>query len=225
MKNSLPIPVEKLSGLKTRKSVSELLGQVKRTERVDKVLIVLLDSSGSMYDKMDEVNSKIDVAWNIFKNELAPNMNNWTYGVITFQGWRETDWAIYPCQDTKTLVSLNTPRAFGSTPMRAALEMAWHWVRQNANQARFILLSDGVPTDSSPMSILALATDNNSIPIDTVGIGAGRVFSAYNREFLVKLSEITGGQFCEANSVKKLANMILELAPSNRPLLGTVKEE
>ena len=225
MGNSLPIPVEKLSGLKTRKSINELLGQVKRIERVDKALIVLLDSSGSMHDKMDEVNSKIDVAWNILRNELAPNMNGWTYGILTFQGWRETTWTIYPSRDTQALVSMKTPQAYGSTPMKAALEMAWHWVRENAKQARFILLSDGVPTDSLPMNILAVTTENNSIPIDTVGIGTGRAFSAYNKEFLIKLSEITGGQFCEANSVKKLANMILELSPSNRPLLGTIKGE
>ena len=210
-----------LEGLKPKKSLSELLHGVKGFERVDKVLIIILDSSGSMCERM-EGSSKIDTAWKVLKTDLMPNMGGWTYGIMTFGGWMKVDWEVYPCQDTKALAVINTPYAAGSTPMRQALEKSWDWVRKHAKQARFVLLSDGEPTDSSKEEILNLARENKSIPIDTVGIGSGLL--CYDPVFLLNLSTITGGTFVEANSVKKLANTILKLSPTNRPLLGMVKE-
>ena len=215
--------VATLEGLKPKKSLSELLQGVKGFERVDKALIVLLDTSGSMCDNM-ETSTKIKVAWNILKNDLMPNMAGWNYGVLTFGGFQNITWEVYPCQDTHALVVLNTPQANGSTPMRQALEMAWDWVRRHAKQARFILLSDGVPTDSPTEEILRLAKENRTVPIDTVGIGSPNTYS-YDPVFLRTLSELTGGTFVEASSVKMLANTMLKLSPMNRPLLGTVKEK
>ena len=61
----------------------------------------------------------------------------------------------------------------------------------------------------------------SGIPIDTVGIGAGSTW--YDPELLRKISEITGGIFCEVDNVEALAKTILQLAPTNRPLLGTIK--
>ena len=212
-----------LEGLKPKKSVQELLKGAKAQERVDKVLIVLLDSSGSMGESM-ETSSKIDIAWDILKDELMPNMTGWTYGVLVFQGWQEAIWEVYPCQNTMALLITNVPYASGSTPMRHALEKSWDWVQRNAKQARFILLSDGEPTDSPKEEILKLAQENRNIPIDTVGIGAGSTYG-YDRSFLEQLSAITSGIFVETSSVKKLSTTILELSPMNRPLLGTVKEE
>lgn len=226
LSNGKPVPSERLTGLKPKKSVNELLKAqgIRGQERVDKVLLILLDASGSMHDPMEN-STKIDVAWRILKDELMPNMANWTYGILKFQGWEEATWEVYPCQDTQALVVTSTPYASGSTPMRQALEKAWVWVKGHAKQARFILLSDGCPTDSSTEEILRLAQENKSIPIDTIGIGAGSIYGEYNKEFLTELSSITGGIFSEASSVKKLATTILELSPSQRPLLGTVKEE
>ena len=106
--------------------------------------------------------------------------------------------------------------------MGEALKTAWLWTIENAKQARFILLTDGMPTDMTREEILNMAKEHPNIPIDTVGIGSG-TFS-YDPEFLKNLSRITGGMFSEAGSVKMLAETIKKLSPAERPLLGTVKE-
>ena len=223
LSNGTTVSSDKLSKLRPKKSAKELLKGAMATEKIDKALIVLLDSSGSMTESM-ETSSKIDVAWRILKDELMPNMSGWTYGVILFQG-SGVRWEVYPCQNTMALLIIDTPRASGGTPMGEALRRAWSWVQVNAKQARFILLSDGRPTDNTPTEILEYAQGNKSIPIDTVGIGAGIGLGkySYDKEFLQALSLITGGTFVEAGSIKELANNILELSPMNRPLLGTVE--
>ena len=213
---------ERLATLKQTKPVSELLKDIKTKERLDKVLIILLDSSGSMNDPIETGVRKIDAAWQVFRNELAPNMANWTYGVLVFQGFGDVSWEIYPCQDTHALKVIVQPYALGGTPMRKALDIAWNWVKCNARQARFILISDGCPTDCGVEKILQFAGDYSNIPIDTVGIGINSMHT-YDPDFLRELSRITGGKFFEAGSVKLLGDTIRQLSPSERPLLGEVK--
>jgi len=47
----------------------------------------------------------------------------------------------------------------------------------------------------------------------------------YDPEFLKSLSSITGGMFCETDTVKLLADTIKQLSPAERPLLGTITKE
>jgi len=207
-----------LNGLDKKPNLKDVLEGIKPQEKVDKILVVLLDSSGSMAMVMEDM-SKMETAWTVLKNELMPNMQGWTYGVVMFES--DAYWSILPCQDTTALVSRHAPHAAGSTSMGKALQVAWSWVKSNAKQARFAMLTDGQPTDMDKGSILQLAKQNNSIPIDTVGIGAGTY--DYDPAFLAELSRITGGMFVETGSVKMLSDNILMLAPTNRPLLGPVK--
>ena len=206
-----------LNGLDKKPNLKDVLEGVKPQEKVDKILVVLLDSSGSMAMLMEDM-SKMETAWTVLKNELMPNMQGWTYGIVIFEN--DAYWSILPCQDTTALISRHVPHPAGSTSMGKALQVAWSWVRSNARQARFAMLTDGQPTDMDKGSILQMAKQNSSIPIDTVGIGAGTY--DYDPAFLQELSRITGGMFVEAGSVRMLANTILELAPTNRPLLGPV---
>jgi len=219
--NGNSITAEQL-GIKPRKPLKDILKGVKTIDRIDKVLIIILDGSGSMLDAMGN-SPKIKVAWGVLRTELMPNIAGWTYGVILFHGFGEADWIVRPSQDTKALMVILNPVADGDTPMGKALTDAWNWVKSNARQARFILLSDGMPTDITETAILDLAEKNSTIPIDTVGIGAGSY--SYNPAFLSELSRITGGMFVEAGSVKMLAETILSLAPANRPLLGLTTGE
>ena len=211
----------RLSDLKTVNPVKDLLKGLKHQERMDKLLVILLDVSDSMGSCLGDANvKKIDVAWSIFQTQLAPNMAGWSYGVLMFGeiAW----WVILPTSRTHTLVSHPTPTVYGSTVMGEALQMAWAWVKIYAKQARFIVLTDGMPNDLPKDAILALAKENASIPIDCVGIGTGY---DYDPDFLRMLSSITGGTFCEAATVKLLTDTILKLSPAQRPLLGTVKEK
>jgi len=222
---------ELLSDLKPKKSLQELLNGVKVQERVDKLLLILLDCSSSMSSRFDfssltdiydnTYTSKMSVSWRILKRDLMPNMQGWTYGVLLFSEF-DVYWEVIPTVDTKALITKDTPIPRGMTPMGKALQFAWNWVRSNAKQARFIMLTDGMPNDMSKESILEMARTNSTIPIDTVGIGKGSY--DYDPIFLASLSSITGGMFVETETVKELASTILKLAPSNRPLLGTAKE-
>ncbi len=207
-----------LEGLTSRKPLSEVLNGVKGSERLEKVLIVILDKSGSMSGSM-ESGTKMTIAWNILKNELMPNMIGWSYGLLIFGGWDNVDWKIYPCSDTNALTVVNEPLPDGGTPMLHALETAWSWSQQHCKAARFILMSDGCP-DSSTNGILYIANEHKNIPIDTIGIGYQSF--EYDPIFLRQLSSITGGMFSEAGTVKQLANTILSLSPKNRLLLGTI---
>ena len=215
--NSIEL-TKRLNGLTQKKSTKDLLDGIKIQEKIDKVLIVLLDGSSSMHSLMDN-RRKDDIAWTIFKNDLAPNISGWTYGILIFSNG--ANWQILPTSDP-TALTLAQPQTGGGTAMGQGLEVAWSWVRTNAKQARFIMLTDGEPTDMSKPYILENAERHNTIPIDTVGIGTGTF--GYDPVFLREMSRITGGIFAEAGTVKLLADVILKLAPSNRPLLGPVKE-
>ena len=209
--------LDKLNGLKQVKSTNDLLQGLKQQERLDKALIVMLDLSSSMSDRMD-MTTKIDIAWRVFHNQLMPNMAGWAYGILGFSDIER--WLASPSRSTQ--LSNQVPYANGSTSMGRALEFAWRWIKDNVSQCRIVLLSDGMPTDMSTETILNLARDNASIPIDTVGIGSGDW--GYDPEFLRMLSEITGGVFSQAGSVAQLVDTVMRLSPEARPLLGTVKE-
>ena len=209
---------ELISGLKQKPALEELLYGITLQEKLDKVLVILLDCSGSMCGQM-ETQRKIDVLWKVFKDELMPNMIGWIYGVVRFDD--DAYWEILPSQDTQALLNKGTPSLGGSTSMGKGLTISWEWVKRNAHQSRFIMLTDGQPTDVSRSVILERAQVHSNIPIDTVGIGAGTL--SYDPLFLAELSRITGGIFCEAGSIRLLAGAIKQLSPAERPLLGMVE--
>jgi len=211
--------------VKPKRKTGDILkhGGARGQDKLDEVLLVLVDTSFSMTESMG-MTSKMLAAWNALQKHIAPNMMGWAYGVITFQGFGEVDWKVYPCKDTNALTTTMHPIPMGGTPIGAALKFAWDWLRSNAKQARIILISDGCPTDMEDDEILGMALERKSIPIDTVGVGArGNV--EYNPEFLRRLSELTGGVFCEVSTVRTLLDTILQLSPAQRPLLGPARED
>ena len=84
---------DKLLGLRQASSTKAVLQGLKVQEKLDKVLLILLDTSGSMIGTM-EGHKKIDVAWDIFQTQLMPNMVGWNYGIICFGD--SAYWEIYP---------------------------------------------------------------------------------------------------------------------------------
>lgn len=209
--------VEKLEGLKVASSTKDLLQGLRQQERLDKVLLVLLDTSGSMAEMM-ETSSKIEVAWQVFHSQLVPNIGNWHYGIVGFN--YEAYWIAHTLQSTS--LSKIAPDTAGSTSMGQALQLAWKWINDYAKYARIILFSDGLPTDMTKEAMLDMAKQNSNIPVDTVGIGSGSY--SYDPTFLRMLSHITGGVFQQAGSVAQLVDTVKLLSPEARPLLGKVKE-
>lgn len=209
--------LEKLNGLKQVHSTKDMLQGLRQQEKLDKVLVVMLDTSGSMADIMD-MSRKIEVAWQVFHVQLMPHMANWSYGILGFSN--TAYWIAYPSPSNQ--LPAQVPCIGGGTSMGEALIFTWAWIKSNANQCRIILLSDGWPTDMSNDEILDMARENANIPIDTVGVGAGS--NSYDPMFLRQLSKITGGVFSQASSVAQLVDTVKKLSPEARPLLGKVKE-
>ncbi len=219
--NNISVLEEKISGLKKGSSTLEVLERLKSKEIsqnvTDKLLIVLLDCSDSMRDNMGS-SSKIKTAWKVFQTNLAPNLSNWKYGILTFSNL--VKWYIFTGSTPDTITKWNMPEPGGLTSLGEALIVAWKHIADHYAGARIILLTDGEPTDMPKSSILNMATLHSTIPIDTVAVGKD---IDYDPVFLKKLSEITGGVFCEANSANNLADIITRLSPVQRPLLGVSK--
>ena len=223
-----PINIE--SSTKSTKPLSEVLKGLRNINIPTKdintnvnssngVLIVLLDTSSSMCARF-ETSTRIKIANEVLRLQLIPNMLDWQYGIIKFGGM--PSWYVLPTVSKNALV-IDAP-AIGGTAMLGGLKMAWEWIHKNNKGARIILISDGEPTDAGKQAILETVSINNNIPIDTVGIGdAKTMYSGYDLQFLRELSRITGGIFCEAHSVKQLADSIFKLSPVERPLLGVGK--
>lgn len=211
---------KKLQSLQQAKPVKDILQQsgIRLEQRVDKSLLILLDVSGSMSGLMENI-SKLDLSWKVLKNDLAPNMAGWDYGIIKFSDGARFE--ISPTPDTSAIITSRSPYVEGGTDLTAGLELAWNWIGLYSKQARIILLTDGEPTDNPKEIILAKAKDHSTIPIDTIGVGKGTY--GYDPAFLAELSRITGGVFSEADTVKLLSNIIKYLSPVNRPLLGPAK--
>ena len=215
-KNDIVVKNVKILGnLRQVNSTKSLLKDLKSPEKVDKLLLILLDTSGSMAEAMGN-SSKISVAWKVFHDKLLPNMAGWSYGIIRFGD--SAQWESHPTSNTTALKRM-TPHAAGMTALGQALKIAWEWSRSYAKEARFIVLSDGRPNDMNPDDIINMVMECNSIPIDTVGIGSGSS-SSYDPIFLRTISELTRGIFSEANSVQLLSDTIKKLSPAERPLLG-----
>lgn len=215
-----------LAGLTPAKSRRMALsGETEDTNRVEQVLIFILDGSESMAERLGS-DSKIEVAYRLFHDKLAPNLAGWAYGIIVIKGDRESYWVVAPTKSAAAL-AVASPEPSGYTPLAQGLEMSWGWIREHARRARFVVISDGLPNDLHPSDILSLAKKNASIPIDTVGIGDSRqtngIFTTYNPDFLRELSRITGGKFYEVQTAGDLGQAIFELTPKERPLLGDVK--
>ncbi len=220
LSNGKTLSLDKLGIKQAKSSIDILKSGTNVVSRLDKALIILIDLSGSMSEMFDRNTSKVEALWDCLKQKLAPNMSEWNYGVLAFQG-NSAYWFIYPVKDTKALTVSSQPGAWDSTPMKLALDTAWTWVKTGAEQARFILITDGCPTDCTSEELLTVVGEHKNIPIDTIGIGSGSF--GYDPDLLRQISALTGGMFSEVGSVGVLTDIIVKLSPAKRLLLGTVK--
>jgi uncharacterized protein with von Willebrand factor type A (vWA) domain len=193
----------------------------------DHALIILLDVSGSMSGLMSDHTTKLHAAWQAFKSELEPHLTGWDLGILLFgvMEREEVQWILQPTNRTM-LDSIREPTPEGSTPMWKALETAWEWIARRTSKARIILITDGMLTDKNPEK--AIKETKTNWPIDTVFVGGEDAeiydidqFSGSN--FLKQLSEKTGGKFSLVSDIKAFGEVIKQLAPENRPLLGSGK--
>lgn len=208
-----------LDGLKKPRSVEQALANTTKVVReCDKALIIAVDTSGSMGSEFANGKSRIDVLWDIVKNELPQRMQGYTFGVIAFglDTMNSVNFVIYPTNDARTLASATRIEALGSTPMLGGLNMAWDWISNHAKQARIILISDGQPTDANESTILSNCMRMCNIPIDTIAL------STEGEDILRKISNATNGIFSRPGNINVLTDTIIKLSPEKRLLLGTI---
>lgn len=193
--------------------------------KADKALVVMLDCSGSM-------TSKIAVAWEAFKNHLAPNLGATHLGVLLFpseEDLRDFQWCFRP-QASPQLEQYSCPVVRGGTPMLPTLKEGWAWLKGHAEMGRIILITDGLPNEGGTPEEVLREAPGHGVPIDCVGVpGTGyRVggnltypsFGEYDPEFLRELSRLTGGEFTEVTEIENLAEVLKSLSPAVRPSLG-----
>jgi len=210
---------------KELEAVSEKLKPLKRqglkpAPRIEKALVVLLDVSGSMGDKISLRETKLQVAWKSFKQVLQKHLVGWHLGILLF-GTHEGDgvqWHLPPTS-TVELDALREPEPQDETPMLPALRMAWEWLKRRAEGGRIILLTDGLPNRGGYQEdVLQEVENRKSIPVDCIGVGGD---FCYDPVFLRKLSSLTNGVFCEVKNADELVHTIKSLSPAERPLLGS----
>ena len=220
--------VDVLNNLKKATNPKDALSKVTKTKSEvtvfgDSVLIIIADYSVSMDQSMGTT-SKINALKRALTNDISPKLSGWTYGVIGFgtSPADTADWIVRPTKDPKSIVAVNNYGTVGCTPMLHGLEMAWNWATHNASKARFILISDGQPTDCGSEDLLNRCRSSGNIPIDTIGVGSVNGYG-YDENLLRSISKITGGMFSRVDSVSNFASTLIALSPEKRLLLGTIK--
>ena len=212
-----------LKGLKTPGDIDKALSNIKSekpTVLTDKTLMILADFSGSMAGMLNIKTTKISALKKALIENLAPKLSGWTYAVIGFGLGFGYQWIVHPTTDPARIQDIDRYGSMGGTPMYGTLTEAWNWSKYNTSKARFILISDGCPTDCDRDMLLGQCQINNSIPIDTIGVGDMNGYG-YDEVLLREISRITGGIFSKVDSVDKLANTLIALSPEKRMLLGT----
>jgi len=106
--------------------------------------------------------------------------------------------------------------------MLPALRMAWEWLRRRAEGGRIILLTDGLPNRGGYQEEILDEAPKHGVPVDCIGFRSPD-FAGYDKDFLIKLSSLTGGIFTEAEKAEKLLADVFKLSPAERPLLGRPK--
>lgn len=217
-----------LEGLTKTKDPLEALSKVDSLAVLsDKCLIIIADFSGSMNDTLSGNVTKIQALKDALTGNLVSKLAGWTYGIIGFGVMSSSDpfsqvkWIVYPTTNIEKIKLINKYEAIGSTPILGGLREAWKWSTDYANKARFVLVSDGQPTDASNSTILSECQMHRTLPIDTIGVGNNQ--SGYDEAFLKEVSRITGGIFSRVNSIGSLTNSLIELSPEKRLMLGTTK--
>ena len=146
----------------------------------------------SIEDRIAKSNKKISLVKNHLIASLQGLPPGSQFNVILFSGGVQklAPGMIVSNAGTKLLVSAFVDRLKegGSTNMYSALEAGFY-----AGGQHIILLTDGLPTSSSPDAIINLARQNNPdgrFRVSTVGVGSDQAFT-----FLQTLAGENGGQF------------------------------
>ncbi len=178
-------------------------------------LLLLIDTSGSMGDFVTGI-MKMDATRNAVREFIRSKFlmsEDDKIGIVSFGEFAtivERPTVNYEHLENRSNVLVPN----GATAMHEGMSLAIDVLSFTEGTKRIVMLTDGVPTTTGKMAIIALAKTAAAkrIVIDTVGVGSPFDFMGYDEMLLKRIAAITGGTFRRVLDIQELTGQFRELA-------------
>ncbi len=178
------------------------------TETRPITLALLIDTSGSMRDEMDEVHKAAGRFVDTLRTEDSALIIDFSEKVFLIQD----------ISNDKSLLkeSINSTTALGGTAIYDALHAAFRKLNKIEGRKAIILLSDGEDTESY-IDYARVLNEAKASEVTIYSIGLGTSFTnAPNRSILKELAEETGGKAFFPSNASKLESVYESIADELR---------
>lgn len=178
-------------------------------------IMLILDSSGSMWGQVEGVNKYL-IAREVIGTVLEDLDEDVDMGVMAYGHRRKGD-----CKDIQTLIPVGPvdPKKYmsrikrikprGKTPISAAVRRAAQALKYTEDKATIVLVSDGLETcDADPC---ALASELEELGVDFTVHVVGFDLGNEDVATLSCLAENTGGKFLQASNADELTDAFSEV--------------
>ena len=192
--------------------------------RNSKVVMIVLDCSGSMVDLTKNGQSKMFAAKRVLERVLSQVDSNTLIGLRVYGSSKPAFDKTTACQDSILLVAPGTNNRIaiinklreikpsGATPISLAMRRVIKDMEaiDSSAQKSVVLISDGIDTCGYDPCMLAnsLSDSKTKIQFNVVGFGLGDDFNAINQ--LKCISTSTEGKFYTAETAGELTESILD---------------
>ncbi|HSH57131.1 MAG TPA: vWA domain-containing protein [Halomonas sp.] len=179
----------------------------------DRVSVLVLDASGSMWNRMEGNSTRIEVARDVIDEYLQGRDPRLPLSVLAYGHNRRGDCgdieviAAMARQDAETLAEqIRALNPQGMTPIAESLALAAEQIPRTAEAADIILVTDGLETcDGDPCAVAArLAEQGLAIRAHVVGFG----LSDDEIQQLSCVTDQTGGELFQTHSGAELASAL-----------------
>jgi Mg-chelatase subunit ChlD len=178
-------------------------------------LLLLIDTSGSMGDFVTGI-MKMDATRNAVREFIRSKFllsEGDKIGIVSFGQFAtvvERPTMNYEHLENRSSVLMPN----GATAMHEGMSLAIDVLSFSEGAKRIVMLTDGVPTTTGKMAIIALAKTAAAkhIVIDTVGVGSPFDLMGYDELLLKRIAAITGGTFRRVLDIQELTGQFRELA-------------
>lgn len=168
-------------------------------------LIILADTSGSMYDCIDDLNKAVKNMINSFKEAKSFKAEIYV-SLVTFGG---TANLLFPLLPASNIIIDNTEglTAGGMTPLGGALKLAKgiiedrNEIPSNAYRPTVVLLSDGGPNDDWEKEFNSFINEGRSKKCDRLALGIG---NGYIQDILEEFSNQPNNKIFEAKDSESI---------------------
>lgn len=186
-------------------------------QQSDRVSVLVLDASGSMWGQLEDGRSKIETARDVIGDFLASRDPNQPLGIVAYGHNRKGD-----CGDIEVIAPVGvydrdgmlsrmlaiSPK--GKTPLADSMRLAASQVPPSAEQADIVLVTDGLETcGADPCAVATkLARDGIALRAHVVGFG----LTEQEAETLSCIPEQTGGILLRPQSGAELSEALARIA-------------